>query len=135
MDRKIDIHKSAGILIKDRKFLITRSAGKDFFIAPGGKVEQGESTTEALKRELQEELCIDVNSDDVTEFGTFYALAAGHENSYLQMGVFMVSDWQGEIAPAAEVEEILWIDSSLSEGVELGSIFLHDVLPKLKEQD
>lgn len=132
-EKKVDIHKSAGVLLQDRKFLITKSKGKDFFIAPGGKVESGETVKDALKRELQEELSIDVDTDELKGFGTFYALAAGHEDKYLQMDVFLVPNWQGEIAPAAEVEEALWVNSILPDDLQLGSIFHHDVLPKLKE--
>ncbi len=135
MEKKIDIHKAAGVLLQDRKFLITRSKGKDFFIAPGGKVEAGETVTKALQRELQEELNITVTEGDLKEFGTFYAPAAGREDQFLKMDVFLVEKWNGEVTPASEVEEMLWIGSELPEGITLGSIFLHDVLPKLKEQN
>jgi len=135
MDRKIDIHKAAGVLIKDRRFLITRSKGKAFFVAPGGKMEKGETITDALKRELKEELQIDIDTADLKEFGTFYALAAGHADTYLQMDVFLVSRWTGDIASSSEVEEVMWISSTLPPGLKLGSVFQHDVLPKLKELD
>ncbi len=135
MDRTVDIHKAAGVLIQDRKFLITRSKGKSFFIAPGGKLESGESVSDALRRELKEELQIEVSTTDLKELGTFYALAAGQDDKYLQMDVLIVEKWVGEIVPAAEVEEIMWINSTLPEGIELGSIFQHDVLPKLKSLD
>ncbi|MEK7530887.1 MAG: NUDIX domain-containing protein [Patescibacteria group bacterium] len=132
MDKKVDIHKAAGVLLKDRQFLISRSKGKDFFIAPGGKVEKGEGVREALIRELKEELEINVDVNDLEEFGVFYALAAGHADKYLQMDVFIVKKWAGEIIPASEVEEIKWINSNLPADIKLGSIFQHDVLPKLK---
>ena len=134
MDRKIDIHKAAGVLIKDKKLLITRTRGKDFFIAPGGKLEPGETVKESLKRELQEELTIDVDTSTLEDLGTFYALAAGHDDKYLQMDVFIVTHWEGEIVPAAEVEEVLWINSTVPDTIKLGSIFHHDVLPMLKEK-
>lgn len=120
--------------MKEGKFLVSRSKGKDFFVAPGGKVEKGETVSGALIRELTEEFCIDVKEKDVEEFGTFYALAAGHEDKYLQMDVFLVKKWNGEIKPASEVDEIWWIDSNLPTHMKLGSIFQHDVLPKLKEK-
>jgi 8-oxo-dGTP diphosphatase len=135
MDRKIDIHKSAGVLIRDRKFLITRSKGKSFFIAPGGKIELNEDAEEALIRELREELSIDINAANLAPFGTFFALAAGHEDKYLQMDVFLIKDWKGEVSPANEVEEVKWINSDFPADIELGSIFHHDVLPKLKEKN
>ena len=135
MCRKVDIHKAAGVLIQDRKFLITRTAGKTFFIAPGGKVEPGETPEGALIRELKEELGIDVDSAHLVLLGTFFAPAAGRENEYLQMDVFLVKAWEGVLAPASEVEEIRWISSEVPADIELGSIFHHDVLPLLKAQN
>ena len=55
-----DIHKASGILLQDRKVLVTRSRGKENFVHPGGKLEQGETPKQALVRELKEELNIDV---------------------------------------------------------------------------
>ena len=48
------------------------------------------------------------------------------------MDVFLVKKWDGEIKSASEIEEVMWINSSLPAGIKLGSIFQHDVLPKLK---
>ena len=135
MDKKIDIHKVAGILIQDRKLLISRSKGKSFFISPGGKLEKGETGEDALVRELNEEVGVVVNANDLTAFGTFFAPAAGVENKYLQMDVFFVNRWEGEIIPANEVEEVLWVNSESVEGIEIGSVFGHDVIPKLKEEN
>ncbi len=135
MEKKVDIHKAAGIIIKDRKFLVTRSKGKNFFISPGGKIELGENKHSALKRELYEELQIEVDISDLKDLDTFYALAQGRENTYLRMDVLFVNKWTGQIAPSSEVEEIMWIDSNLPPNIELGSIFKHDVLPILKKLD
>lgn len=132
MNQCIDIHKSAGILIKNRKLLITRSKGKDFFIAPGGKIENKETSQEALARELDEELKVKISLDDIKLMGVFYATAAGNNNKYLQMDVYFVNEWEGNIYPNSEVEETKWIDSSFLNKIELGSIFEHEVIPKLK---
>ena len=134
MERKIDIHKAGGILIRDNKFLISRSKGKNVFFAPGGKLEKGETSEESLRRELKEELTIDIELEDLEPFGTFYALATGQEDQYLQMDVFLVHQWEGVIQPNREIEEIQWIDSQMPEGMQLGSIFQHEVLPRLKER-
>jgi 8-oxo-dGTP pyrophosphatase MutT (NUDIX family) len=134
-NKNIDIHKAGGILIKDRKFLVERSKNKTFFIAPGGSIEEGENPKQALIRELLEEFQITVTENNLEEFGTFYAQAAGQEDKYLQMDVFIVKSWQGEPTPDNEVEEILWINSKLPEGIKVGSIFEHEVLPRLKEKN
>lgn len=133
-NKRIDIHKAGGVLIKDRKFLVERSKGKEFFIAPGGSIEPGETSKQALVRELMEEFQIKVTENNLEVFGTFFAQAAGQEAKYLQMDVFLVDSWEGEIIPDNEVEEVLWIDSNLPKNIKLGSIFEHEVLPKLKEK-
>ena len=134
MEKKIDIHKAGGILIQNRKFLVGRAKGKNFFISPGGKLKPEETSEEALLRELNEELGIEVALHSLEEFGVFYAPAAEQEDRYLQMDVFLVHSWMGEIRPNSEIEEILWIDSSTT-GIPLGSIFEHEVLPRLKKEN
>jgi len=113
--------------------LVERSEGKEFFIAPGGSVEEGENPIQALIRELKEEFNIEVSEDDLEEFGTFTAPAAGQEHRTVVMEVFMVKNWSGDIVPSSEVEEILWITSDIPKGIKVGSIFEHNVIPKLKQ--
>ncbi len=135
MDKKIDIHKAGGILIQNRRFLVSRSKGKNFFISPGGKLKAGESPEEALIRELSEELNIKITRQDLKKFGAFYAAAAEQEEKYLRMDVFLVNRWEGDLQPNNEIEEILWIDSHAPNGINLGSIFEHEVLPRLKKEN
>jgi 8-oxo-dGTP pyrophosphatase MutT (NUDIX family) len=135
MEAKPDIHKAGGVLIQNRKFLFTRSRGKNIFYAPGGKLDGDETAPQALIRELQEELQISVKEKDLTLLGTFHAISAGTTDKSIRMDVFIVEKWNGVITPASEIEEIKWIDSHVPQGIELGSIFGHDVLPKLKKMD
>ncbi len=130
-----DIHKAAGIIIKDRKLLVERSSGKDFFIAPGGKLEQGETAAQALVRELKEEFSIDVIESDLEQFGTFSAAAANSPDRQVHMEVFIVKKWSGEITPDNEVEEIRWLTSDVPADIHVGSIFEHEVLPRLRDQN
>ncbi len=62
---------SAAILVEDRKVLLTRRPGgtdlEHLWEFPGGKVEDGESPQQALKRELREEIGIDADVADVLE--------------------------------------------------------------------
>lgn len=132
---KDDIYKAAGLIIKDRKVLAERSFGKPVFIQPGGKLEAGETAKQALVRELKEELLIDVSEDDLEPFGNFSAEAANHPGQQVHMDVFMVKKWRGEIAYGNKVEELLWLTSDLPKDVEIGSVFVHDIIPRLKAQN
>ena len=130
----MDIYKAAGIIIKDRKLLFTRAKDMQVFIDPGGKIEEGETATQALVRELQEELTIDVTEKDLEFFGEYTAEAANHKGKTVHMQAFIVKKYTGEIKPSAEIEELLWLTSDMSSDIKVGSIFGGIVLPALKEQ-
>ncbi len=129
-----DIHKAAGIIIRDRKLLVERSKDKKFFIAPGGSIEPEETPKQALVRELKEEFKIDVSEQDLEEFGEFTGPAAGQEHRKLYMDTFMVKTWHGEPEADNEVEQIAWVNTANEQNLPIGSIFEHHVMPKLKEQ-
>lgn len=126
------IHKAAGILIKDKRILVTRSSGSDIFIAPGGKLELGERAHMALIRELHEELGITVEEKDLKHFGVFRAEAAGEKDAVVVMDVFTVTAWSGDMRPGAEIVEFAWADSTTQHA--MGSIFAHEVIPRLHAQ-
>ena len=129
-----EIHKAGGILLRGKKLLVERSRGKTHFIAPGGSVEPGETPAQALVRELKEEFRLETREADFTPFGSFSAEAAGRPGVQVRMDVFVVKEWEGEPAPDNEVEEIAWIDSNIPAGMRVGSIFEHEVIPRLKNQ-
>ncbi|HSW91358.1 MAG TPA: NUDIX domain-containing protein [Candidatus Saccharimonadales bacterium] len=133
MKRIEDIYKASGIILKDRKVLVERSYGKEFFIHPGGKIESGETPKQALVRELMEEFQIKVDEKDLELFGSYSAPAANSPEVDVYMDVFMVKKWNGEIVPDSEVEEMRWLASDVPMDIKIGSIMEHETLLKLKE--
>ena len=131
---KFDIHKAAGIIIQDKKLLVVKPTDKKFFISPGGSIEIGESAVQAVIRELKEELQIDVTDQNLQPFGIFYAQAAGEENKVIRMDTFIVTSYQGEIKIDNEIEQLAWISSTIPANMKVGSIFEHEVIPRLKAQ-
>jgi 8-oxo-dGTP diphosphatase len=134
MKDRSNIYKAAGIIIKGRRLLVERSKGKEHFISPGGSLEDGETAKQALVRELMEEFGIKVLESDLEEFGNFNASAAGDTSRMVYMQVFVVKKYLGEPIANNEVEEIAWINSNIPNGMKIGSIFEHDVIPALRRQ-
>ena len=84
-------------------------------------------------RELFEEFKVVVKENDLEEFGTFKAQAAGNESRMVSMHCFIVKSWDNTPAPNNEVEQIRWITSDIPKDIRVGSIFEHEVIPKLKD--
>jgi 8-oxo-dGTP diphosphatase len=129
------IYKASGIIIIDRKVLVGRSKGKEYFVHPGGKLEPGETAKQAAVRELKEEYQIDVEEADLVPFDTNTAPAANSPEVDVQMEVFLVKKWRGEITPDNEIEDIRWLTSVVPTDIKVGSIMEHETIPKLKAQN
>ena len=103
------IDKLAWVRIEDGRMLCARSRGKDAWFLPGGKREAGESDAAALAREIEEELSVKLRVDTLELLGTFEAQAHGQpEGVNVRMTCF-TGDYDGELQPSAEIDEIAWM--------------------------
>lgn len=135
--KSFDIHKAAGIIVVERKLLVAREKGKEVFVSPGGSINTYEEPKDAVIRELMEEVSLVVKKDDIQDFGVFYAEAANDSGSFLKLEVFEVRKWEGDVKvnnEVGEIEEIFWLTSKIPEGMKVGSIFEHEVIPRLKRR-
>ena len=128
-----DIHKAGGLLIRDKKVLVSRTKGQELFIVPGGKLVPGETVEQALVREFFEEFRISIDASGFQFFATYTAQAAYSPDKTVQMDTYLITAWEGDIIPDNEIAEILWVDSAVSRTVKIGSILEFEVLPQLKE--
>ncbi len=98
------------------QILLTRRAPDQpepgYWEFPGGKVEPGETPTEALRREIREELGVEV------ELGPVVTLASV---AGLRMQVYRVTRWQGRFTLTVH-DEMAWVKRS-----ELASYRLHEL--------
>ncbi|NAZ74309.1 NUDIX domain-containing protein [Kineococcus sp. T13] len=116
---------AVGILIRDHRVLLAlRSADRRAHSArwalPGGHVEPGESEPEALRRELHEELGINVlDCDD--EPASRLHLTPGAPDTELHLSTWRVRTWSGQPSntrpdendrltwfSADELDQLLW---------------------------
>ena len=98
---------AAGILInKEGRYLLgQRPEGKPYagyWEVPGGKVEKGETVFQALQRELQEELGIDIHaSEELT------VLEHDYPHAYVRLYVSIIRNWSGT-PKGCEGQELSW---------------------------
>lgn len=118
----------AGVIIRDGRVLICqRSAAAKFPLKwefPGGKVEPGENPAEALRRELREELAIEVVESE--EF-------ARHVHDYndmppVELCFYRVLRYQGEMKNLI-FQQVVWAEPQNLEQFD----FLEGDLPLIKK--
>ncbi|MGG4662458.1 NUDIX hydrolase [Providencia vermicola] len=105
------IDKLGLIALSENKVAMVRSHNKSLFYIPGGKREQGESDKQALCREIEEELTLNLVPDSIGFYGEFIGLADGKDNGTQVRIRCYFADYQGAPQPAAEIAELAWFTS------------------------
>jgi len=109
MTKPILLVAAAALVDRDNRVLISkRPEGKELaglWEFPGGKVDPGETPEQALRRELAEELGIDVCETCLAPFTFASHTYAGF---HLLMPLYLCRNWDGEIEPR-ESQEIAWV--------------------------
>ena len=89
------------------RILLVRKQTSQIFMQPGGKPETGETAVQALRRELQEELQIDVPEAALHPLGEFETDTANEPGHVLHSQVFRLHLNQA-VTAAAEIAEARW---------------------------
>jgi len=109
MTKPILLVAAAALIDRDNRVLISkRPEGKSLaglWEFPGGKVDRGETPEEALRRELKEELGIEVCETCLAPF-TFASHT--YDDFHLLMPLFLCRNWEGEVT-GREGQEIAWV--------------------------
>ena len=120
---------AAALLIgSDGHTLLVRKRGTQAFMQPGGKIDAGEQPAEALARELFEELNLRINPSDAAYLGHFSAPAANEPGFTVEAELFQVTI-DVAVTPAAEIEEVRWIDPAGDGGLQLAPLTRDLILP------
>lgn len=129
--KKID--KVGGIILRGKELLVVKKYTKDNrqeYIIPGGKREGNETDFETLKRELAEEIQVDLV--EIKHFGGFDDIAI-FENIPIHIEVYF-STIIGTPTCDSEIKELVWIDKDYEKKeIKLGSILSKFIIPKLIE--
>ena len=103
-----------GVIVEKGKILLVRrniEPFKGYWVFPGGHVEYGERVEDALKREMKEELEIEVkNIRLLTVEGPAYYPFGGQDNYNIDICYLVVPVGEPEAVDKSDVAEIDWFD-------------------------
>jgi len=105
---KITVHAVAGLLMRDGKLLVAeRPEGKPYsgyWEFPGGKVEDGEDSATAMKRELNEELGI-----EAVQLEHCFDHLHPYPDKTVLLELWRITEFKGE--PKGQENQVLrWVD-------------------------
>ncbi|WP_433588570.1 NUDIX hydrolase [Pseudomonas koreensis] len=123
------IRIAAALLLNAKgQTLLVRKRGTTAFMQPGGKIEAHELPVHALARELEEELGLQIDPAQASFLGQFSAPAANEPGCVVQAEIFQLTI-DADVTPAAEIEEVLWVDPAIDPAVVLAPLTRDLILP------
>jgi 8-oxo-dGTP pyrophosphatase MutT (NUDIX family) len=123
------IRIAAALLLNPQgQTLLVRKRGTEAFMQPGGKIEPHEQPAVALARELYEELGLQIDPSEAIYLGQFSAPAANEPGFTVQAELFQLHT-EAPVVPAAEIEEVRWIDAGCDLELNLAPLTKDLILP------
>ncbi|MBL7054065.1 NUDIX hydrolase [Patescibacteria group bacterium] len=100
------------IIVKQDKILLTKRGidpYKGFWDLPGGFLEEGEHPKTGIKREVKEELGVEIKLDKIIGFFIDKYLSAGKDLYTLNV-CYLSKITKGNIIPASDVKSVKWVN-------------------------
>lgn len=117
------INVTCAIIIKDGKFLVTqRSATMKLPLKwefPGGKLEEGESEVDYIKREIKEELNIEIDviqkmKNSIHDYGTFKINLIPFIANYISGAIILSEHANYVLLQKSELLNLDWAEADLT---------------------
>lgn len=99
------------------QILLVQVRHREKYYFPGGKIDEGETQLQALKRELKEELKLELSDKELSYIGTVVGKAYPQENMLTELNGYRATvsiNWD-KIHMHNEITDIKWFDKNDSE--------------------
>lgn len=110
MDRMIQLPTAGLIVLKDNKLLLAFSNNKNAWYLPGGKIDNNETSTQAIIREIKEEMNLDIDTTRLNYYCHITAPAYGEKADIIMEQECFMYDLQEEISPNNEIGGLKYFD-------------------------
>jgi 8-oxo-dGTP pyrophosphatase MutT (NUDIX family) len=105
--------RTAGLVVlKDRKLLLAFSRNKQAWYLPGGKAKPGETAREALRREIREELNLELTPGELHFYTHITAPAFGEPDDTMMEQDCYRCDLSDKPLPGTEIEAVRYFDAA-----------------------
>jgi len=113
------------------ELLMVRKKGSRYFQLPGGKIAAGESDSDALVRELWEELQFDADPTALQFIGRHVTQAVNERDTLVEGYIYLIRlATKLDFPPQAELEEVQWISKDNWQDYQLAHLAGEFVVPK-----
>jgi len=118
------------MIVQDERLLMEKGEDSIELWTPGGKLEEGESDIECLRRELREELCVDLVSAKF--FKEYHGFSFYNPDMRMIQRVHIVTI-SGTPKPDAEIESVIFLSKEDFEQKKYPMIPINeeDILPDI----
>lgn len=132
--RKKNVRTAVVAVVRDpqERILLTRRAIPPYlgkWVMPGGKIDMGEPITAALKREVQEEVGLEVHVEGLIDI---YEIVPSREHSeHYVILYYLAIPKGGNLLPnREEISEVVWADRGMMESLDISNGTRH-ILSKI----
>ncbi|MCU5746991.1 NUDIX domain-containing protein [Staphylococcus sp. SQ8-PEA] len=102
------------VIERGDQVLLAQAHHRDKYYFVGGKIDHDENHTEALSREIQEELNLDIAPSELTYINTVVGAAYPQPNTLTELNCYRTTkeiQWD-DVKPHGEITDLRWFDKS-----------------------